>query len=41
VPDYGMPRQTFDYDPAVPFSNWYGLKARDYETIEQDLSPSP
>ena len=38
VPDYGMPRATFDYDPVVPFSNWYGLKARDYENIEQDLA---
>ncbi len=37
VPDYGMPRQTFDYDPAVPFSNWYGLKQRDYERVDQDL----
>ncbi len=38
VPDYGMPRQTFDYDPAVPFSNWYGLKQRDYERIDQDVA---
>ncbi len=38
VPDYGMPRATFDADPAVPFSNWYGLKQRDYERIDQDLA---
>ncbi|MCF3649296.1 TonB-dependent receptor [Synoicihabitans lomoniglobus] len=38
VPDYGMPRQTYSYDPVVPFSNWYGLKARDFEKIEQDLA---
>ncbi|MCC6415639.1 MAG: TonB-dependent siderophore receptor [Opitutaceae bacterium] len=37
IPDYGMPRQVYSYDPAVPSSNWYGLKARDYEKIEQDL----
>ncbi|MCP5530048.1 MAG: TonB-dependent siderophore receptor [Opitutaceae bacterium] len=37
VPDYGMPRQVYDYNPPVPSSNWYGLKARDYEKIEQDL----
>ncbi|MCC5021668.1 MAG: hypothetical protein J6386_02165 [Candidatus Synoicihabitans palmerolidicus] len=38
VPDYGMPRQTYADDPVVPYSNWYGLKARDYENIEQDLA---
>lgn len=37
TPDYGLPRQTFDYDPPVPYSNFYGLKARDYERIDQDL----
>lgn len=37
IPDYGMPRQVYSYDPAVPYTNWYGLKARDYEKIEQDL----
>ncbi|MBW7896444.1 MAG: TonB-dependent siderophore receptor [Opitutaceae bacterium] len=37
VPDYGMPRQVYAYNPPVPASNWYGLKARDYEKIEQDL----
>ena len=38
IPDYGMPRATFDYTPPVPFENWYGLKQRDYENIEQDLA---
>lgn len=38
VPDYGLPRQAFDFDPPVPTSNWYGLIARDYERIEQDLA---
>lgn len=37
LPDYGMPRATFDYEPTVPFSNWYGLTERDYEKIDQDL----
>jgi len=37
VPDYGMPRQVYDYNPPVSSSNWYGLKARDYENIKQDL----
>ncbi|MFZ9682431.1 MAG: TonB-dependent receptor [Cephaloticoccus sp.] len=37
VPDYGMPRQAYSYRPPVPSTNWYGLKARDYEKIEQDL----
>lgn len=38
VPDYGLPRQAFDYDPPVPTSNFYGLKARDHERIDQDLA---
>lgn len=38
VPDYGIPRQAFDYDPPVPYSNFYGLTARDYENIDQDLA---
>lgn len=37
IPDYGLPRQVFSYQPQVPSTNWYGLKARDYEKIEQDL----
>jgi len=37
IPDYGMPRQVYTYNSPVPSSNWYGLKARDYEKIEQDL----
>lgn len=37
VPDYGMPRQVYTYQPPVPYTNWYGLKARDYEKVEQDL----
>lgn len=37
VPDYGLPRQAFDFDPPVPLSNFYGLKARDFERIDQDL----
>lgn len=38
IPDYGMPRAAYDYSPKVPYSNWYGLKARDYELIEQNLA---
>ncbi len=37
IPDYGQPRQVYTYDPAVPLSNFYGLKQRDYEDITQDL----
>ncbi len=37
VPDFGMPRQAFEANPTVPYSNWYGLRARDHEKIEQDL----
>ena len=37
VPDYGLPRQAFDYDPPVSSENFYGLKARDYERVDQDL----
>jgi catecholate siderophore receptor len=37
IPDYGQPRQVYSYQPPVSSTNWYGLKARDYEKIEQDL----
>lgn len=37
VPDYGLPRDAYTMDPPVPRSNFYGLLARDYEKIDQDL----
>lgn len=37
VPDYGLPRDAYTMDPPVPPSNFYGLLARDYEHIDQDL----
>lgn len=38
MPDYGLPRQVFDYDPPVSSENYYGLTARDYERVDQDLA---
>ncbi|WP_221030739.1 TonB-dependent receptor [Actomonas aquatica] len=38
VPDYGLPRQAFEEGVDVPSSNWYGLRDRDRENIEQDLA---
>lgn len=37
VPDYGLPRDAYTMDLPVPRHNFYGLLARDYEKIDQDL----
>ncbi|MGH8021131.1 MAG: TonB-dependent receptor [Opitutaceae bacterium] len=37
LPDYGLPSAAHN-DPAVDWSNFYGLKQRDYEEIRNDVS---